>query len=445
MIGDMELEYLKIIDKHLNDTYNILASSDEFISMEVIIKLQDIQCTGYYSFFYNSNKNSIEKIEKNSFTNEKIDVLLNKKYLIKKNEDTFELLFPLTLKAKLAKGIVIFNLSHINKNIKDTSKKYLQISQLLDLNLVKNIKEANLLKKHTEYLLTSHTLNLVTEISEIIVSTNSINDISRKLYIEMKKNFGEAAIGIALNSETEKRLKNCFYYEFDEKLEFNDILYYEVDRSYLLDAVKGNKEIILNNFSDKKSPAIIGRVPKACYFAPLVMNNQVIGAFTYQSFVRNTFTQVELELCKRLLPFLTITFNTNIQNEKLRRSNCLLRRKSSFDQLTGFYNRDSFYEKFSKFYLNGYKEKPLHLILFDLDNFKGVNDNFGHTYGDDALKAVSEVIKDKFEGRGILGRYGGDEFLGAIVGLDNKEIICIIDEIKKEVSDLNITYNKDNF
>ena len=47
----------------------------------------------------------------------------------------------------------------------------------------------------------------------------------------------------------------------------------------------------------------------------------------------------------------------------------------------------------------------------DLDNFKAVNDNLGHAYGDLVLSEVADKLKNMFKGRDIVGRYGGDEFI----------------------------------
>lgn len=58
------------------------------------------------------------------------------------------------------------------------------------------------------------------------------------------------------------------------------------------------------------------------------------------------------------------------------------------------------------------------LMLFDIDHFKAVNDRFGHLGGDDTLVAVAERTNEFFRGMGTLGRWGGDEFLAVVRGVD---------------------------
>lgn len=78
----------------------------------------------------------------------------------------------------------------------------------------------------------------------------------------------------------------------------------------------------------------------------------------------------------------------------------------SFDTLTGFYNRAAF-EKASK-YLTG--RKNLFVIAMDINNFKEINDTYGHEYGDTVLKEVATIIKSSFDDNCSCYRIGGDEF-----------------------------------
>ncbi|MBN2220277.1 MAG: GGDEF domain-containing protein, partial [Kosmotogaceae bacterium] len=56
--------------------------------------------------------------------------------------------------------------------------------------------------------------------------------------------------------------------------------------------------------------------------------------------------------------------------------------------------------------------------MFDLDNLKTVNDNFGHLAGDDALKETCSFVQSKIRGCDYLGRWGGDEFLIVVTNTD---------------------------
>ncbi len=79
---------------------------------------------------------------------------------------------------------------------------------------------------------------------------------------------------------------------------------------------------------------------------------------------------------------------------------------SSFDTLTGLYNRAAF-EKAAKLRTNS---KGFSVIVIDINDFKIINDTYGHEYGDAVIKAVAEIIRESFDQCGTCYRVGGDEF-----------------------------------
>ena len=80
--------------------------------------------------------------------------------------------------------------------------------------------------------------------------------------------------------------------------------------------------------------------------------------------------------------------------------------KASHDELTGAYNRSGY-----ELLLSSVDLSTTHLILFDLDNFKGINDNYGHETGDRVLKKLVDTLKNNFRMDDYICRIGGDEFV----------------------------------
>jgi len=88
----------------------------------------------------------------------------------------------------------------------------------------------------------------------------------------------------------------------------------------------------------------------------------------------------------------------------------LLERLTITDSLTGLYNRRFFSDKVNYEYFRAKRYKqPLSLLFGDLDNFKKVNDVYGHQVGDEVLRAVSKLIRDNIRNIDIAVRYGGEE------------------------------------
>lgn len=97
------------------------------------------------------------------------------------------------------------------------------------------------------------------------------------------------------------------------------------------------------------------------------------------------------------------------------------KREASLDSLTGLYNRRST-EQLVDEYLKK-EAAPAAFLVIDVDNFKGVNDTLGHSYGDAVLSDVSEQLKGLFRNSDVVGRVGGDEFAVLLKHVSGKEEI----------------------
>ncbi len=90
--------------------------------------------------------------------------------------------------------------------------------------------------------------------------------------------------------------------------------------------------------------------------------------------------------------------------------------KSQIDLLTGLYNKLSFEEKSKRYLANRNQGEECSLFILDFDNFKHVNDNYGHLIGDETLKAFGKILQSDFRASDIVGRVGGDEFMVLVTG-----------------------------
>ena len=102
------------------------------------------------------------------------------------------------------------------------------------------------------------------------------------------------------------------------------------------------------------------------------------------------------------------------------------------DALTGFHTKEGLNEYLSSRLTSVYDQpKNLTVIILDVDNFKGINDKYGHLVGDDALRYFSMAINVALKGQHFVARYGGDEFVIAMFDSpDGKESLAIANRIK---------------
>ncbi|WP_306258900.1 bifunctional diguanylate cyclase/phosphodiesterase [Pararhizobium sp. IMCC21322] len=110
-------------------------------------------------------------------------------------------------------------------------------------------------------------------------------------------------------------------------------------------------------------------------------------------------------------------------------------RLSKYDVLTGLYNRRSFTLFVEKFFGgNGDDTKPVGMIFIDIDDFKQVNDSYGHEGGDAFLRATARAIEDQLPADGIASRFGGDEFVVCLPGVSKEQLNAIAEKILAAVS-----------
>lgn len=122
--------------------------------------------------------------------------------------------------------------------------------------------------------------------------------------------------------------------------------------------------------------------------------------------------------------------------------NEFLEYKASHDSLTNLYNRDAL-ERIMKAETMKAKlsKNVLAVIFLDLDNFKIINDAYGHRYGDEILKKVSDILRENVRKGDIVARYGGDEFVILLHSKKEDEPVKVAERIKARVEEVLKLYN----
>ena len=105
-----------------------------------------------------------------------------------------------------------------------------------------------------------------------------------------------------------------------------------------------------------------------------------------------------------------------------------LLKKSHFDSLTGLANRSFVLESLPK-QIEDHPDKSVAILFLDLDGFKEVNDEYGHSAGDEVLKEVGERLITSVQQGDIVARMGGDEFLVCMASSENTESVHVLSSI----------------
>lgn len=175
------------------------------------------------------------------------------------------------------------------------------------------------------------------------------------------------------------------------------------------------------------------------YDASSIQNKTILYGTTIHSIIM--FLNIIYISISLGISVLTILRLYDRKNQKLNDINNYLSKMSITDTLTGAWNRKHMEECLEKF-IND-KTNPLSIILFDIDYFKKVNDDYGHIAGDEILKKLVKIIKNTIGTKGIITRYGGEEFLIILPNMNKEETYNIAELVRKNVQkNLKIKTNK---
>lgn len=111
-----------------------------------------------------------------------------------------------------------------------------------------------------------------------------------------------------------------------------------------------------------------------------------------------------------------------------------LKIETQLEPLTSLYNKQTIYEILDKELRKAaILNKPLSIIMIDIDDFKRYNDTFGHLAGDTVLQKTGEIIKASIRGGDYTGRYGGEEFLVILPDTNEQDAVKIAERIRRKM------------
>lgn len=175
---------------------------------------------------------------------------------------------------------------------------------------------------------------------------------------------------------------------------------------------------------------------------PLITYNEPLGML-YLETIKEDENEVQLltldESKKLLCVLLAEEIALSVTNIKLRES---LRQRSMRDSLTGLFNRN-FLNEAVNIELHRAKRNnfPMAFVMLDLDNFKQINDTYGHDAGDLVLCSVGEVLLNNVRESDLVCRYGGEEFLILLLESDAKQAYTLVEYIREMVSQLQLNFS----
>ncbi len=122
-------------------------------------------------------------------------------------------------------------------------------------------------------------------------------------------------------------------------------------------------------------------------------------------------------------------------NEELTKLNFITEIDARTDFLTGLYNRRCIQDVIEKLIEKAQDEgQEFSVLMIDIDYFKRVNDEYGHEAGDFVLKELSVILKRNMRSKEIIGRYGGEEFIGLLPEVNKAGAKLVAERLRKEIN-----------
>lgn len=177
-------------------------------------------------------------------------------------------------------------------------------------------------------------------------------------------------------------------------------------------------------------------LPETCHShslcVPLIAQGEAIGLLSFQNLNEQTAsTRAYLELMAEAL-------GLALANQRLRDA---LLEKALYDPLTGLRNRHHLEDMLgTQLNLAMRSKEPLSCLMIDIDHFKHINDRFGHEAGDGVIKSVAAIIQRVVRDQGTAFRYGGEEFLVLLNGMDEEAASRVATDIYNGVREMALRF-----
>jgi len=186
---------------------------------------------------------------------------------------------------------------------------------------------------------------------------------------------------------------------------------------------------------------IKGLTDKAIFVVPIIKKQLVIGTFFLRtaSPLKRGITERVFKLCQIVANTTGNALENAVLFEAMQYSKDLLEDKALRDSLTKLYNHQHFHSRFEDEFSRAQRYgQPLSCVFVDIDNFKSINDRFGHITGDIVLKQIGRMIKKMLRKSDIAARYGGEEFAVLLPNTTYGGASEFAERLKCQVRELNI-------
>lgn len=192
----------------------------------------------------------------------------------------------------------------------------------------------------------------------------------------------------------------------------------------LIGLISGPEDILLPLAEDLGVHSFLG--------VPVVFQDHVTGLIALYNSGRRRFTEGDARVAELFANQVAIALDNSRRVEQMER-------QAVTDQLTNLYNRRAFADMAEKEVGRARRyQRPLALILFDIDHFKQVNDTHGHLVGDRVLRILTDKVTKTTRSTDFVCRYGGEEFIVLMPEAGREEALAMAERLREMVSGITV-------
>ncbi len=263
------------------------------------------------------------------------------------------------------------------------------------------------------------------EIEVSILSILNFKDLFERLLTEIRDKFGVPYVWISMIDQSEVS-------DLIKTLESSKILKERlnvIDKNTFLTLIENDTKPILISGDLKPYYQLLPQGQmyfiRSLAIAPLTLHGEIIGSLNQADLSRLRYRPgMDTRLLEQLALKVSICLSNVTAHEKLKWF-------AWRDPLTGLLNRRVMEKVLQREYKRAVRYKsPLTLAFLDLDDFKAVNDKYGHDRGDELLRYVANILEELTRESDVVARYAGDEFIVILPGIGSSDSLLLIQRLQ---------------
>ena len=334
-----------------------------------------------------------------------------------------------------------FNFSHENRTLLfelhakyiENESKYLVVMHDITDREMANKNEKNLVKLQNTF---------IKLLSEIVKTGIDENTYTRVLKMAIDIVPGVQAGSVLLRDGKNFRFAAAIGYDFSllKKVTLKEAELLQT-RNHEIGVIKNLQEKNTRNLDNDRSFVLntAGRTNEIIEMLsiPIIIHSKVLAFFNLDNLENKAkITEESIKIARLFSDVMTAIMQKNEYEQALSKKNQELKKLSNYDPLTNLANRRFLSENITKLFQEVEQAgTTLYMLYIDLNNFKSINDNYGHEFGDLLLSEFGKRIKDRVRNADMVSRIGGDEFLLIMTSLSKDDLIKFLNRFIEEIKE----------